>query len=357
MARRNERLLSSEMVGRGHPDKMCDAIGDAILTEALKQDKDSRVAIETTGGKGIVFITGEMTTSAILNIESIARKTLLKCGYYNEVKVILNIGQQSNDIAMGVNQSEIGAGDQGVMYGYATNETPNYMPIEHYWATQIALFLDENAVGTIYGSDFKTQVTVNAEHRIDKMLISIQHSDKLTIDNVRVDIANDVAYFKLKHNIDYDFELLVNPTGRFVSGWFDADAGTTGRKIVVDNYGSRARVGGGAFSGKDYTKVDRSAAYMCRYVAKNLVANNYADIVEIQVSYAIGMPHPVSINVETYGTNKVPMDVIYDVIEKNFSFKVGDIIKTLDLKNVDYTKYSSYGHFGNEATWERIIKL
>ena len=359
MAREMKRLLSSEMVGKGHPDKMCDAIGDAILTAALKQDQDSRVAIETTGGKRKVFITGEITTNARLNYKKIAKETLKQCGYpnYYKTKFIINLGKQSNDIAQGVNQNELAAGDQGIMYGYATDETPNYMPLEHYWATAIALYIDAGVVGIAFGSDFKTQVTMEGK-KIQSMLISIQHDELLTIEEVREQILQAVRVFRKDYDIKEHFKVLINPTGRFVKGWFDADAGTTGRKIVVDAYGSRARVGGGAFSGKDYTKVDRSAAYMARYVAKNLVANNYAKRLEIQVAYAIGVHEPVSIAVEAFGTNKVPMADIYKAIENNFSFRVNDVINTLNLKEVDYTKYSAYGHFGREdAPWERIVKL
>lgn len=359
MAREMKRLLSSEMVGKGHPDKMCDAIGDAILTAALRNDPGSRVAIETTGGKGKVFITGEITTAAKLNYKKIARETLKECGYpsYKKTKFIINLGKQSNDIAQGVNQKELAAGDQGVMYGYATDETPNYMPLEHFWATALALYLDQGVVGIDFGSDFKTQITMENK-KIKTMLISIQHAEEISIQDVRKRILQAVTFFKRDYGIDYDFQVIINPTGRFVKGWFDADAGTTGRKIVVDAYGSRARVGGGAFSGKDYTKVDRSAAYMARYVAKNLVANGYAKRVEIQVAYAIGVTDPVSIAVETFGTQKVPMAQIYKTIEENFSFKVSDIIYTFNLPRVDYTKYSAYGHFGrDDAPWEGIVKL
>jgi len=348
------------MVGRGHPDKMCDAVGDYIVTAALQQDQESRVAIETTGGKGILFITGEITTQAKLDIKKIARKALEDCGYPNhdKIKIKVNLGKQSQDIAAGISKDndEYGAGDQGIMYGYATDETPNRMPLEHFWATTIALYLDYTLVvmNKGYGSDFKTQVTTIGK-KVRKVLVSIQHEDHIPLEQVRDEITRKVKECLEVNGVDYQVEITVNPAGKFNSGWFDADAGTTGRKIVVDQYGSRARVGGGAFSGKDYTKVDRSAAYMCRYVATNLVAHGIAKQVEIQVAYAIGQADPVSLAIECYGTNQVPMAEVYRIVRKNFSFKVADIIKQLNLKNTDYRLFSSYGHFGHYyAAWEQI---
>lgn len=326
-----------------------------------------------------MFVTGELTTNAQVDFEEVVRNTLSECGYPGayEIKVILNIGQQSPDISQGVDREEylgcgniakrICAGDQGIMYGYATNETKELMPLEYNLARELAYYIDKLSVESYaIGSDFKTQVTVardvktNRPLYIDTILVSVVNWDeKLAKKLVKQQI--EVFKFLNREYIDSDkLKIMINPTGKFSIGWFDGDAGVTGRKIIVDTYGGRARHGGGAFSGKDYTKVDRSAAYMARHMAKSLVANGLCDECEIQLAYVIGKENAVSFNVNTYGTENVSYNKIIEILKENFDTSVEGIIETLGLKSVKYSNFSAYGHFGvseKSAPWELIKKL
>lgn len=377
------RLFTSESVTEGHPDKVCDQISDAILDACLSQDKYSRVACETAINTGFVLVMGEITTNANVDFEEIARRTLRDIGYTDEatginadkceVKVLLD--KQSGDIAMGVDQKEnqdeysLGAGDQGMMFGYACNETENYMPYAIELAQKLSKKLTElrkNSTLEYLRPDGKTQVTVeydsnNKVKRIDTIVVSAQHDEKVDITKLREDIKKYLILDNVDHKlIDKDTKIFINPTGRFVIGGPTADSGLTGRKIIVDTYGGTGRHGGGAFSGKDYTKVDRSAAYAARYVAKNIVAAGLADKCEIQLSYAIGVAKPVSIAVETFGTEVVPNEKIVDAIYNNFDLRPYAIIETLGLRNSIYKKTASYGHFGENAkdqSWEQIDKV
>ncbi|RKD30224.1 methionine adenosyltransferase [Lacrimispora algidixylanolytica] len=377
------RLFTSESVTEGHPDKVCDQVSDAILDACLSQDKYSRVACETAINTGFVLIMGEITTNANVDFEAIARKTLRDIGYTDEatgisadkceVKILLD--KQSGDIAMGVDQKKnqdeysLGAGDQGMMFGYACNETENYMPYAIELAQKLSKKLTElRKKGTLeyLRPDGKTQVTVEYDSngkvkRIDTIVVSAQHNEKVDITKLRQDIMKYLILENVDHElIDIDTKYFINPTGRFVIGGPTADSGLTGRKIIVDTYGGTGRHGGGAFSGKDYTKVDRSAAYAARYVAKNIVAAGLADKCEIQLSYAIGVAEPISIAVETFGTEKVPNEKIVDAIYNNFDLRPYAIIETLGLRNSVYQKTASYGHFGEntkDLSWEQTNRV
>lgn len=375
-------LFTSESVTEGHPDKVCDQISDAILDECLRQDKFSRVACETAINSGFVLVMGEITTNAIVNFESIVRKTLREIGYTEdskgidaqncEIKIILD--KQSGDIAMGVDQKEnqdeysLGAGDQGMMFGYACKETENLMPfaieMSHKLSKKLAE-LRKNGVLNYLRPDGKTQVTVEYDSnglvkRIDSIVVSAQHDESIDVTRVREDIKKYLIIPNVNQDlIDSDTTFYINPTGRFVIGGPKADSGLTGRKIIVDTYGGYGRHGGGAFSGKDYTKVDRSAAYVARYVAKNIVAAGLADKCEIQLSYAIGIAEPVSIGVETFGTGKVLNERLIDAIYNNFDLRPFAIIETLGLRNAVYLQTACYGHFGEntkELSWEQTDK-
>lgn len=375
-------LFTSESVTEGHPDKVCDQISDAILDECLRQDKFSRVACETAINSGFVLVMGEITTNAIVNFESIVRKTLREIGYTEdskgidaqncEIKIILD--KQSGDIAMGVDQKEnqdeysLGAGDQGMMFGYACKETENLMPfaieMSHKLSKKLAE-LRKNGVLNYLRPDGKTQVTVEYDSnglvkRIDSIVVSAQHDESIDVTRVREDIKKYLIIPNVNQDlIDSDTTFYINPTGRFVIGGPKADSGLTGRKIIVDTYGGYGRHGGGAFSGKDYTKVDRSAAYVARYVAKNIIAAGLADKCEIQLSYAIGIAEPVSIGVETFGTGKVLNERLIDAIYNNFDLRPFAIIETLGLRNAVYLQTACYGHFGEntkELSWEQTDK-
>ena len=379
------KLFTSESVTEGHPDKLCDLISDAILDECLRQDPNSRVACETVAGKGKVFITGEITTKAKFDTEKIVRKTIKDVGYfgkdvdldYKTCKILVNLSKQSPDIAMGVDQSledkegdsveSEGAGDQGLMFGFACNENKAYMPTPIYLAHKLAKKLHEVRVNkelSYIGPDGKTQVTVEYDEndkpvRIDTIVVSIQHKPSVKLEKLRKDIKEKVIETTIpKKLLDKKTKFYINPTGRFVIGGPLGDSGLTGRKIIVDTYGGYAHHGGGAFSGKDPTKVDRSACYMARYIAKNVVANGYADKCEIQLAYAIGVAKPVSILVNTFGTNKIPEEEIQEKIAKSFDLTPRGIINTLDLRKPIYTQTTNYGHFGkDELPWEKIIQF
>ena len=364
--------FTSESVTEGHPDKICDSISDAILDECLKQDKDSRVAIETFASSSTITIAGQITSTARIKIGEIVRERLKEIGYDNELtdidyrtcKINADITKQSPDIALGVDAG--GAGDQGIMFGYACDETPNYMPyaidMAHKLSKRLTQVRKENIIPYLR-PDGKTQVTVEYENdrpkRIETILISTQHLETASLEQIREDIKKHVINIVIPNNmIDENTKIYINPTGRFVIGGPLGDTGLTGRKIIVDTYGGYARHGGGAFSGKDASKVDRSAAYMLRHIAKNIVANGYAKKCEIQVSYAIGMKEPLSIYVNTFGTSQKSEEELVELIKSKFDLTPDGIIEYLHLKEPIFSKTTNYGHFGkNGLPWEEIIKM
>lgn len=384
-------LFTSESVTEGHPDKMCDQISDAILDALLEQDPMSRVACETATTTGLVLVMGEITTKAYVDIQKIVRDTVREIGYTRgkygfdaeTCGVITAIDEQSTDIAMGVDKAleakesamsdeeieAIGAGDQGMMFGYATNETEEYMPYPIYLAHKLALQLTKvRKDGTLsyLRPDGKTQVTVEYDEngkpaRLDAVVLSTQHDPDVTQEQIHEDIKKYVFDVILpEHMVDKDTKFFVNPTGRFVIGGPHGDSGLTGRKIIVDTYGGYARHGGGAFSGKDCTKVDRSAAYAARYVAKNIVAAGLADKCEIQLSYAIGVARPTSIMVDTDGTGKLSDEKLTEIVRENFDLRPAGIIKMLDLRRPIYKQTAAYGHFGRtdlDLPWEKLDKV
>ncbi len=384
-----KRLFTSESVTEGHPDKVCDAISDAILDACMEQDPMSRVACETACCTGFVLITGEITTNAYVDMQKIVRDTVKEIGYTkseygfdgNTCAVFCAIDEQSSDIAMGVDKAleakegalkddlDTGAGDQGMMFGYATNETPEYMPYPISLAHKLALQLTKvRKDGTLkyLRPDGKSQVSVeydenNKPVRLEAVVLSTQHDDDVTQEQIHEDIKKYVFDPVLpKELIDDKTKFFINPTGRFVIGGPHGDAGLTGRKIIVDTYGGYARHGGGAFSGKDCTKVDRSAAYAARYVAKNIVAAGLADKCEIQLSYAIGVAEPTSIMVDTFGTGKVSDEKLLEAIRANFDLRPAGIIKMLDLRRPIYKQTAAYGHFGRndlDLPWEALNKV
>ena len=383
-------MFTSESVTEGHPDKICDQVSDAVLDACLEQDPRSRVACETAVKTGYVMLLGEITTNAVFNYDELVRKTVNEIGYDSSDKgfdgnscgVLVAIAKQSGDIAMGVNQAletrdghhmtdeeveSIGAGDQGMMFGYACNETPTLMPLPIYLAHKLTRRQSElRKSGAIkwLRPDAKSQVTIEYSKgqpkRIDTVLISTQHAPEVSQNEIAETITEELIMKTLPENlVDKNLKVFVNPTGRFVVGGPMGDAGVTGRKIIVDTYGGMGRHGGGAFSGKDPTKVDRSAAYAARYVAKNVVAAGLADRVEVQVAYAIGVAHPLSVNVETFGTAKIADEKIAKLINEHFDLRPGAIIRDLGLRKPIYRKTAAYGHFGRddiEFPWERTDK-
>ncbi|CAM3356714.1 methionine adenosyltransferase [Nosocomiicoccus ampullae] len=379
------RLFTSESVTEGHPDKVADQISDAILDEIIKDDKDARVACETVVNTGLAMIVGEISTSTYVDIPKIVRNTVKSIGYtnaefgydYKTMSVLTGIDEQSLDIAQGVdgegdNESKekgtTGAGDQGLMFGYATDETEEFMPLPITLAHKLARRLTEvrkNDVLDYLRPDGKTQVTVEYDEndtplRIDTIVVSSQHDEKVSHEKIKSDIKEEVIDFIIPEElVDENTRIIINPTGRFVIGGPHGDAGLTGRKIIVDTYGGYARHGGGAFSGKDPTKVDRSAAYAARYIAKNIVASGLSKQCEIQLSYAIGVADPVSISVNTFGTGKLEDYKIAEAIRKEFKLTPDGIIKMLDLQRPIYKQTASYGHFGRhdiDLPWEKLDK-
>lgn len=378
------RLFTSESVTEGHPDKLCDYISDSVLDAYFEKDPYARVACETVAGKGQILVTGEITSTAEVDIEKIVRDTIKEVGFDNEnldidyrtCKVLLNISKQSPDIALGVDKSyedktgvkaeSEGAGDQGMMFGFATDETEDYMPMPIYLAHKLAKRLTEVRKEKIIDyirPDGKVQVTVEYEKdvpvRIDTIVVSTQHNADVDLEVLKKDIMEYVIKAVVPERLlDSNTKYYINPTGRFVIGGPLGDSGLTGRKIIVDTYGGYSRHGGGAFSGKDPTKVDRSAAYMARYVAKNIVANGFAKKCEIQLSYAIGVAKPISIYVDTFGTGKIPENEIAKKIMNTFKLTPRGIIETLNLRQPIYRKTTNYGHFGKkDLPWEQIIKI
>ena len=379
-----KKLFTSESVTEGHPDKLCDYISDSILDAFLAKDKNARVACETMASKGEVYITGEITSFAKVDIENIARNVIKEVGYgdenldidYRTCRVIINISKQSQDIAMGVDKSfedkegervlSEGAGDQGMMFGFAVDETPELMPLPISIAHKLSRRLAEvRKQGIIKGlrPDGKVQVTVEYEDdkpiRIDTIVVSTQHEADINMEELKEQIKENVINYEIRGNLlDENTKYYINPTGRFVIGGPLGDSGLTGRKIIVDTYGGYARHGGGAFSGKDPTKVDRSAAYMARHIAKNVVANKLAKKCEIQLSYAIGVARPISIYVDTFGTNLIPEEEIVKRIENRFNLTPRGIIDYLELQKPIYRLTTNYGHFGNKILpWEQLIKI
>jgi S-adenosylmethionine synthetase len=371
-------LFTSESVSEGHPDKVCDQISDAILDSCLEQDPESRVAVECLTKTGMVVVAGELTTKGYVNIPQIARQTLKKIGYtksqfgieWETCAVLVHLEEQSLDISMGVTEgegyfTEQGAGDQGMMFGYATNETPDYMPLAISLAHKLCMKLAEvrrNNVIPYLAPDGKSQVTVEYNdgkpQQVTTVVVSNQHEESHSHDEIEADVINKVIKPVCKEWINESTKFYVNPTGKFVTGGPQADAGVTGRKIIVDTYGGMGRHGGGCFSGKDPSKVDRSGAYAARYIAKNIVAAGLADQCEVQVAYAIGVAEPVSICVDTFDTGKLPGEKLVELIRKVFPLKPADILKHLKLKRPIYQQTACYGHFGRDNfPWERLDKV
>ncbi len=372
MTKNRKILFTSESVGMGHPDKICDQISDAVIDEFIKIDPYSRLAIETVASGNQIYITGEIASNASVDIKKVALETIFNIDndyQINIPEVILNIKKQSDDIAQGVllDDDEIGAGDQGIMFGYATNETPEYMPLAITLAHRIVQKASELIkLGEFKHakSDMKSQVTLDFsdnQTKVETVLFSCQHDEKFDENTFKTTIIEKIIYPIMdEYKLNKPNRILINPTGRFVIGGIVGDAGLTGRKIIVDTYGGTAHHGGGAFSGKDATKVDRSAAYACRWIAKNLVAAGVADKLEIQVSYAIGVAEPVSIYVDSFGTNKVPNGLIVDAINSIFDLRPRAIIHELELRKPIYKKTTCFGHFGRKDVlfpWEKLDKV
>lgn len=383
-----KRLFTSESVTEGHPDKMCDQISDAVLDAILSEDPNARVACETCTTTGMVMVMGEITTNCYVDISKVVRETVREIGYdrakygfdCDTCSVMVTIDEQSADIAMGVNEAlesregekdeveAVGAGDQGMMFGFATNETPEFMPLPIAMAHRLSRRLTEvrkNGTLAYLRPDGKTQVTVeyedNKPKRIEAIVVSTQHGEQVTLEQIQKDIMEYVIKAVVPAELlDDNTKYYINPTGRFVVGGPQGDSGLTGRKIIVDTYGGYGRHGGGAFSGKDPTKVDRSAAYAARWVAKNLVAAGVADKLEIQLAYAIGVAKPVSIEIETFGTGKVDEEKLVSIVQKVFDLRPGAIIRDLDLRRPIYKQTAAYGHFGRtdlNLPWEQLDKV
>ncbi|MBR3210473.1 MAG: methionine adenosyltransferase [Bacilli bacterium] len=368
-----KKLFTSEMVCEGHPDKLCDQISDSILDEYLKHDENARVAVETAVSSKRVFIFGEVTSTYSCDVERIARDVIIRVGYDrdelgfngNTIPILIDIHEQSPDISRGVNREEIGAGDQGIMFGYACSETEEYLPLCYVLSSKLAKRskeVREEKILPYLRPDGKMQVTVeykdNKPFRVDTIVISLQHEDTITHEKLEEDIKKEIIEKTIDKSLLKDTKYLINPTGRFVIGGPYGDSGLTGRKIVVDTYGGYARHGGGAFSGKDYTKVDRSAAYYARYVCKNLVASKICSECMIEVGYAIGVSKPVSISINTFGTSSYSEEYILQLIDSLFDFRPDAIIEQFDMKHMCYHELSSFGHFGRKTSpFEQLDKV
>ena len=382
-----KKLITSESVTEGHPDKVCDQISDAILDECLKQDKNARVACETVTTTGLVLVVGEISTTAYAPIEKIVRETIKEIGYddpslgfdHSNVAVLTSLIEQSADIAQGVDASQdyqtshedydkIGAGDQGMVFGYADNESEEYLPLSVVYAQKLSQRLSQvrrEGILSYLRPDGKTQVTVEYDDdklvRIDSIVISAQHSPDVSLDKIREDIIREVIDYVIDESLmDENTKIYVNPTGKFVIGGPKGDSGLTGRKIIVDTYGGYSKSGGGAFSGKDPTKVDRSAAYMARYAAKNMVAAGLCARMEIGLSYAIGVARPLSIYVDSFGTGKYDDERLLEIVKENFDFRPQAIIDKLDLQRPIFKKTAAFGHFGRSDSlfsWEALDKV
>lgn len=380
----NRKLFTSESVTEGHPDKICDKISDAVLDDILANDPDARVACECCCATGLVVVFGEITTKHYCDIRSVVRKTIEEIGYtdpqmgfhFENIAVLNTLNEQSPDIALGVDKSleakngstdglDIGAGDQGMMFGYATNETEEYLPAPIYYAQKMAMRLTEvrkKGMFPYLRPDGKTQVTVEYDgdkvKRIDTVVLSTQHTADVSLETIRKDMIENVIKPVLPQNlIDDETKYFINPTGRFVVGGPQGDSGLTGRKIIVDTYGGYAPHGGGAFSGKDPTKVDRSACYMARYIAKNIVAAGLSEKCQIQLAYAIGVANPVSVRIDTFGTGVLSDDKLSEIVRENFDLRPSAIIKKLDLRRPIYSQTAAYGHFGRSELnlpWEAL---
>ncbi len=356
------KYFTSEAVTEGHPDKICDKIADKILDTALKEDKNSRMAVEATIKDDLILIYGEATTKAKLDYEKIAKWVLKDIGYKEKYNVLVKVSNQSSEISEKVNKEETMAGDQGIMFGYACRDTEELMPLPIMLANKICMNLSKyrkNGHNYLL-PDGKSQVTVEYQDgkpkRVTNVVVATQHKKNIDLDDLRVDIINNVILKTIpKKYIDKETGFYVNASGSFVVGGSFGDSGTTGRKIVVDSYGGMSPVGGGCFSSKDPSKVDRSAAYYARYVCKNVVAHNLADICQIQVSYVIGYSNPISITIDTFGTEKVKLEKIKKYIDDNFDFRVQNIIDELDLKKPIYYDLAAYGHFGRDTSWEKEV--
>ena len=358
-----KKIITSESVNIGHPDKTCDTIADSFLDEVLKQDPRSQMAVECAIKNDKLFVYGEATTNAKIDYKSVAREVLKEIGYENEFDIQTEISCQSPDINQAVEKQEVMANDQGMVYGYATNETEEYMPLPIVIAHKLMKTYDDYRRKTkVYFADAKSQVSICYEDdkplRIDTILVSVSHAESLTHEQIYEDIKTNVVDVVLKGYKDFDngeIRYIINPSGKFTIWGSFGDSGCVGRKIVVDTYGGVGRVGGGCFSSKNATKIDRSAAYYARYVAKNIVAHGFADKCEIQASYAIGLAEPVSLYIETFGTNKVEDSKINEYVKNNFSFRLQNIIDELDLLKPIYKQTACFGHFGrNEFPWEKI---
>lgn len=358
-----KRIITSESVNIGHPDKTCDTIADAFLDEALRQDENAQMAVECAIKNDKLFVYGEATTTAKINYQKIAKDVLKEIGYKNEFTIIEEISKQSPDINQSVVAEELKANDQGMAYGYATNETPEYMPLPIMIAHKLMKAYDEYRRRTEkYFADAKSEVSIcyddNTPLYIDTILISVSHAESVSTNEIRYDIINNVIEPVLSEYVEYKtdkLKLYINTSGRFTIWGSFGDSGCVGRKIIVDTYGGVGRVGGGCFSSKNATKVDRSAAYYARYVAKNVVAHGYADKCELQLGFAIGLAEPITMYIDTFGTNKVPETEILEYIKKNFNFRIENMINELGLKKPIFKKTACFGHFGNiEYPWEQI---
>lgn len=368
-----KKLFTSEMVCEGHPDKLCDKISDAILDDYLKHDEDSRVAVETAVSHERVFVFGEVSSKYSCPIEEVVRRVLREVGYdreelgfcFESVPILVDLVEQSPDISRGVNQKEIGAGDQGIIFGYACSETDQYLPLSYVLAGKLARRakeVREEKILPYLRPDGKMQVTVEYQEgvpfRVDTIVLSLQHDEDVSLEKMKKDFHREIIEKVIPKNLLQDTKYYINPTGRFVIGGPLGDAGLTGRKIVVDTYGGYAPHGGGAFSGKDYTKVDRSAAYYARYVCKNLVASGACQECLMEVGYAIGVSKPVSLSIQTFGTSSYSDDFLLEVVDQLFDFRPDSIISSLGLKTMSYEELASFGHFGREdSPFEQLDKV